>query len=284
MSDRTTSKDTTSATSSLASEDGGLHSDWWDGQTIGQCGQEAAPVSHSLSPGSARAQQTSGTSGPSGSTSSASAALQSSLESRLKARFGTGGSMLFTQTWKAKATPSGRPYSAHTASAHRTSDSGCGSWPTPTATDRVRDEETLAKCAEFRKRNANQNTVPLYLGEVAQMAPWPTATTRDWKSGASNLHGENARPLNEVARLTSWPTPMAGTPAQKGYNEAGNTDSSRKTVALASGLTSNGSPAGTEKPGQLNPAFSRWLMGYPAEWDVCAPTATRSSRKSRQSS
>jgi hypothetical protein len=30
----------------------------------------------------------------------------------------------------------------------------------------------------------------------------------------------------------SWPTPMAGTPAQKGYNEAGNNDGSRKTVAL----------------------------------------------------
>lgn len=34
--------------------------------------------------------------------------------------------------------------------------------------------------------------------------------------------------------FTSWPTPMAGTPAQKGYNEAGNTDSSRRTVWLAS--------------------------------------------------
>ena len=31
-----------------------------------------------------------------------------------------------------------------------------------------------------------------------------------------------------------WPTPMAGTPAQNGNNEAGNTDSSRKTVALLS--------------------------------------------------
>ena len=44
------------------------------------------------------------------------------------------------------------------------------SWPTPMAVDRVRDDETMAKCADFRKRNANQNTVPLYLGEVAAMA------------------------------------------------------------------------------------------------------------------
>jgi len=41
-------------------------------------------------------------------------------------------------------------------------------WPTPTSVNRVRDEETLAKCAAFRLRNANQKTVPLYLGEVAQ--------------------------------------------------------------------------------------------------------------------
>jgi hypothetical protein len=32
-----------------------------------------------------------------------------------------------------------------------------------------------------------------------------------------------------------WPTPMAGPPAQKGYNEAGNNDSSRKTTALVAG-------------------------------------------------
>jgi hypothetical protein len=42
----------------------------------------------------------------------------------------------------------------------------------------------------------------------------------------------------------SWPTPMAGTPAQSGYNEAGNNDSSRKTVALASWPTATAHDAG----------------------------------------
>jgi hypothetical protein len=39
--------------------------------------------------------------------------------------------------------------------------------------------------------------------------------------------------LGRTAWLAGWPTPMAGTPAQNGNNPAGNTDSSRKTMALA---------------------------------------------------
>ena len=50
----------------------------------------------------------------------------------------------------------------------------------------------------------------------------------------------------------------------------------------AFGMKSNGLNAQMEKPGQLNPAFTRWLMGYPAEWDDCAVMVTPSSRKSRQ--
>jgi hypothetical protein len=48
------------------------------------------------------------------------------------------------------------------------------------------------------------------------------------------------------------------------------------------GLAPAGSSATTEKPGALNPAFVCWLMGFPPEWDACAPTETQSSRRSRQ--
>jgi len=52
----------------------------------------------------------------------------------------------------------------------------------------------------------------------------------------------------------------------------------------ASGVMLIGSDARMESGGQLNPEHSRWLMGYPAVWDACAPTATRSTRGKRQSS
>ena len=37
--------------------------------------------------------------------------------------------------------------------------------------------------------------------------------------------------------------------------------------------------AETASGGQLNPAHSRWLMGYPIEWDYCGLRQCKSSRK-----
>jgi hypothetical protein len=71
------------------------------------------------------------------------------------------------------------------------------------------------------------------LGPTAQLASWPTPTTRDWKDGSPNENVPVNALLGGEVWVAGWPTPMAGTPAQKGYNEAGNNDSSRKTVALA---------------------------------------------------
>ena len=66
---------------------------------------------------------------------------------------------------------------------------------------------------------------------------WPTSTARDWKSSASNLHGVNARPLNEVSRLAGWPTATVGnamgSQAAKGATATGRRpDGSKATVSL----------------------------------------------------
>ncbi|EED98626.1 conserved hypothetical protein [Burkholderia multivorans CGD1] len=49
-------------------------------------------------------------------------------------------------------------------------------------------------------------------------------------------------------------------------------------------LTGEMLSAPTEIVGCLNPALSRSLMGLPAMWDDCAPTATRSTPKRQRNS
>ena len=154
-------------------------------------------------------------------------------------------------------------------------------WPTPTSEDRKSDgpkstarmDAGMPLLSDLRLRN------------TALLAGWGTPVARDWKSGEASQEtlGKNARPLNELAKLAGWPTPMAQTPAQNGNNEAGNSDSSRKTVEMcrwpvdpstAFGETPIGFLLGRNgweivpASGQLNASHSRWLMGLPEIWDT----------------
>ena len=91
----------------------------------------------------------------------------------------------------------------------------------------------------------------------------PTPTSRDWKSGASNLHGMNARPLSEVSVLLKTPT------SNLGRNGAAQSPSKRKSGGHGPTLDDELSFSDgwvCEDGRDFGPAVRRWedLRGIPA--------------------
>lgn len=288
MSGQPTSEDMRNVTSSPGSAGGVSPCVSPDGLTIGKSGPDRVHANLSARQAKAMGLLMSGTYGQHGTISSGSAALQRSLESRLRAKTASSGSTLYKLTWRERITPSGRAIFALRASARRISGKGSDSSPT--------------------------------ICDLPQVG-WLTPSANE--DAAGNPGAKMQAMLGSQAKMAGWPTPMAGTPAQNGNNPAGSTDSSRKTVALAGWPTANatdstgagtqgrqggmnlqtaahlpgpcrlttsgemltGCSARMDAGGQLNPEHSRWLMGYPAEWGFCGAMAMQSIRgNSRRSS
>jgi hypothetical protein len=132
-------------------------------------------------------------------------------------------------------------------------------WPTPTATNNGYGEEPDAKI----KRGMNPGLNP---SDAAMLEGWPTPNTLD------TVDRKQIRPSRVATNRVS------GYLTEDILYLKDNPQPARLT---ANGELLTGSSAGMESGGQLNPAHSRWLMGYPREWDTAAILAHRAMPKKR---
>lgn len=174
-----------------------------------------------------------------------SANLQSSLESRLRARVQSLGSTLYKHTWKPWTMPSGVLRFRLRASVPRTSGTGFTGWVTPTTRDhkdtgtlkpRIEGLDTVfgnrtdqlgrqAALSGWPTATANHKDQPETarglenLGGAVKLAGWPTCTATDAIKGGAVSPRPGMMGLSETAPLAGWPTPT--TNATTGPSNAG---------------------------------------------------------------
>ena len=254
------------------------------GRRKGRSTPVAAHVKISPPPAKGPASEPTATSGPHGGTSPASATLIQSLASKLRRRLGTAGSIELAVTWSWRATPSGRLFYLLRASERRTEDTGySGSlfspelsagteWPTPNAME-----------GGSTSRGQDRVGEKLIAGIVQQISldRWATPTAIDNQGGKRMMRGNLT--LSGQAELMSWPTPTVrdergegGAAGRERLKASGHLPSilcetAAKVVNQSIGAITESFTSPTGPRGVLNAELSRWLQGFPSEWDHCSP-------------
>lgn len=237
MSNQETFAGLLSATSLPELESGLWHYAEQAGQTSCLFGLVPAPANLSARQARKLGLLTSGTYGRLLPGSSSSAALQSSLESRLRARLQTLGSTLYTLTWKPWATPSGPLRSRLRASARPTCVTEPTGWPTPT---------TNAK-----NHPPTERGLQTLAGVAQHLAGWVTPTTRDFKDTpgmtAKRDGKDRVDQLPRQAYLTAWQTPTAMDGQRGDYQyDNGNKDKPRPSNQGMAKLAAWPTPTATD--------------------------------------
>lgn len=237
---------------------------------ITRAGQEAHRVSHSARQASSSGSSTSDTSPQHSSGLSLSAALQSSLASKLRQRLENTGLMIYSMSWKEKNTPAGRQYCQRLASVLRIKETDYSLvqsfWNNPPArpsscaqNGTVNGYQDWQKVIKKKEAGGHQN-----LQDIVILAAWPTPTANDFKGSGKTVIRKDGK--NRTFDRLDYAT-------EQGLNCLPEIPCALRLTASGQILT--GSAAKMESSGRLRPEHSRWLMGFPQEWDACAVTVTR---------
>ncbi len=294
--------DSHSATSLLASEDGLSRSAWPAFPIVSRCGRVVRRASLSV-----WLEQESGktihvTWLRPFSISSENASLQESLASKLQTQLKKIiGLTPYLLSCQRKVTPAGLPYYQRQASVRRIKETDCSLaqsfWNTPAASDGTRGGSGITP-------KMTGSSLP----QLVKSAAWSTPTANDYKGSGTTVIRKDGkdRTFDRLDYATEQgiapgPSPCAQNGTVNGYRDpqkviarktAGRQQNLQDVVILAiepsrvtaSGQVLTGLDAEMGNSGQLNPEHSRWLMGFPPEWDDCAVMVMPSCRKRRRNS
>jgi hypothetical protein len=226
------------------------------------------------------------------------------------------GSMTYSMTWKAKATPRGRLFFQLSPSMRSTAGIESGSsqemWPTPTT---MTGGQGVAPSYVNGKHGWNLGAAVNDSESETPHRLWPTPT-QDSASDRTEKYAQGGMPLTVAVKL--WPTPtvqdsnkatkrwredhqnnltaavfnphrMFPTPiardAKGGYRTESLIRKDGKSRAMDSLSNAVLDGKGTETAsGHLNPEWVEWLMGYKIGHTELKDWATQSSRKSSRKS